>query len=222
VAHRPGTSAAGTPTGDPRWVEVWNHVMMGYRRHDDGRLEPLGRPSVDTGMGLERLLTILQDKDSVYECDLFAPWMSTVAGLWHLDERSTRLVCDHLRSSIVVIGDGVRPSTTGRGYVLRRLLRRVLTTLWRDDSSRTLSDLPAGPIEHTLEHFGLETGAVRDVLLDEQRRFEDLLRRGRKEVSRRRSRGPLRQQDYRDLHETHGLPPDLVRGLLDTEPHDTH
>jgi alanyl-tRNA synthetase len=209
------TPPQGRPGTDRRWVEVWNHVMMRYRRHDDGSLQPLVPHSVDTGMGLERLLTILQGKDSVYDCDLFEPWMSTVPELWGLDELSTRLVCDHMRSSVVVIGDLVRPSNTGRGYVLRRLIRRVLTTLWRDDPSRTLSDLPVGPIEHTLDHVGLplDTVQVRDVLLGEQRRFDDLLRRGRRVVSRCLSRGPLTEQDFQQLHETHGLPRDLVLAL---------
>jgi alanyl-tRNA synthetase len=206
-------------SSDGQWVEVWNHVMMRYRRHDDGRLEPLRPPGIDTGMGLERLLTILQGKDSVYECDLFEPWMSTVPRLWNLDQRSTRIVCDHLRSSIVVIGDHVRPSNTGRGYVLRRLVRRVLTTLWRDDPSRSLSDLPGEPVEHTLRHFKLQTdtGRVRDILGDEQRRFDELLRRGRRIVSSRLSRGPLTEHDYDELYDTHGLPRDLVTGLLRDE-----
>ena len=206
----------GTPTTDDRWVEVWNHVGMRYERLEDGTLRPLTRPGVDTGLGLERLLGVLQGKGSVYEVDVFEPWMSTVPGLWRLDETFNRIVCDHLRSSVVVIGDGVRPSNTGRGYVLRRLVRRVLTTLWREDPTRTLSDLPTGPIEHTVDHFGLPIGVepVRQVLLGEQERFRDLVRRGRLVVSRRLSRGPLDDRDYQDLHETHGLPPELVRTLL--------
>jgi alanyl-tRNA synthetase len=205
------TPPRGTPGSDPRWVEVWNHVMMRYRRHDDGTLTPLPHPSVDTGMGLERMLMVLQDRRSVFECDLFEPWMSTVSRLWDLDEPSLRLVCDHLRSSVVVIGDGVRPSNTRRGYVLRRLTRRLLTTLWRDDPSRTLVDLPAEPIRHYNQPPDVER--VRGTLLDEQRRFEQLLRRGRLLVSRQRRRGPLREEDYRYLHDTHGIPRDLVLGL---------
>lgn len=209
----------GTPTTDDRWVEVWNHVQMRYERLDDGTLRPLSRSGVDTGLGLERLLGVLQGKGSVFEVDVFAPWMSTVPVLWRLDQTSTRVVCDHLRSSIVVIGDGVRPSNTGRGYVLRRLVRRVLTVLWRDDPTRTVSDLPTLPIEHTIDHFGLSIGVepVRQVLLEEQERFRDLVRRGRRVVSRRLSRGgPLGERDYQDLHETHGLPRELVRTLLET------
>ena len=118
--------------------------MLRYRRLGDGTLIPLPRPCVDTGMGLERLVTILQGQDSVFGCDLLRPWTDTVGRLWPLPQTSSRLVTDHLRSSVVVIGDGVTPSSTGRGYVLRRLVRRGLTSLWRDDPSRTLGDLPAG------------------------------------------------------------------------------
>ncbi|MFI7145969.1 alanine--tRNA ligase-related protein [Nonomuraea sp. NPDC050022] len=206
----------GTPTSDQRWVEVWNHVRMRYRRHEDGSLEPLPRSGIDTGMGLERLLTILQDKPSVFETDVFQPWMTTIPPLWSTDGPSLRVIVDHLRSGIVIIGDGVRPSTTGRGYVLRRLTRRVLTTLWRDDSSRLLSDLPRELIEHTLEHFrqSCEVGHVREVLVDEERRFSTLLRRGRQVLTREGFVGKLSEEDYDYLHQTHGLPRDLVVGLL--------
>ena len=135
---------AGTPGTDGRWLELWNHVTMRYQRHPDGSLTPLPRPSVDTGMGLERLLMVTQGVSSVYETDLFAPWLALLPGLWGPDERSLRILTDHLRSSVVVISDGVLPSSTGRGYVLRRLLRRALTALWSGgDSSLSLRDLPA-------------------------------------------------------------------------------
>jgi alanyl-tRNA synthetase len=169
-------------------------------------------------MGLERLMTVLQGRRSVYETDLFEPWTRLLPPLWDLDEPSTRLVCDHLRSSVVVMGDGVRVSNTGRGYVLRRLIRRLLTTLRRDDPSRTLTDLPVELIGHTLDHFRqtCDIGTVRDLLLDEERRFTKLLERGRRVLSRPRFSGPLSEEDYRYLHDTHGLPRDLVSGLRGT------
>ncbi|MDC0769125.1 alanine--tRNA ligase-related protein [Streptomyces sp. HD] len=211
----PGTPPQGTPTTDPRWVEVWNHVSMRHRRLGDGSLQPLRQPNVDTGMGLERLVTVLQGHDSVYDSDLFEPWTRILPPLWNLDGRSRRLVCDHLRSAVVVIGDGVRPSNTGRGYVLRRLIRRALTTLWRDDPSRTLSDLPEEVLDHTLDHFRQPrgTGLVREVLLDEERRFGRLLERGRRVLGRPEFEGPLSDEDYHYLHDTHGLPRDLVTTL---------
>ncbi|MFE9577457.1 alanine--tRNA ligase-related protein [Nocardia sp. NPDC006044] len=203
----------GTPTSDDRWVEVWNHVMMGYLRHSDGSLEPMRRPCVDTGLGLERLVGILRNARSVFEIDVFRPWLTTLPRIWNpLDERSLRLLSDHLRSGIVILGDGVTPSPSGRGYVLRRLIRRTLTTLWRDDPTRTLSDLPIELVRHTLDHFRQSTDPhqMRTLLLDEERKFGQLLQRGRKVLSRSRFTGPLTDADYHYLHDTHGLPRDLV------------
>jgi alanyl-tRNA synthetase len=167
-------------------------------------------------MGLERLLMVVQGQPSVFDCDVFQPWMSTLPGLWPLDQRSLRLLADHLRASIVVIGDGVRPSNTGRGYVLRRLLRRALAVLWRDDATRTLGELPTSLFEHTLARFGQDvcTGPVGDVLADEERRFARLLSRGRKVLAQFGSGRPLTEADLAYLHQTHGLPPELVTDLL--------
>ena len=236
----------GTPGTDRRWLELWNHVLLSYWRLGDGRLKPLDQPNVDTGMGLERLLTVLQGTDSVFGTDLLQPWTAAVSDRWPLEETKLRLVTDHLRSSVVVLGDGVRPSNTGRGYVLRRLIRRALTELWQVDPSGTLEDLPSGLITGTLRHFGQDGPAggpvdglverpgggpgeqqirdvllterqIRDVLLTEQQRFGDLLSRGREVLRRRRGTGPLTEADYRYLHETHGLPREFVTEPLERE-----
>jgi len=205
----------GTPSSDERWMELWNHVTMRYRRHDDGSLEPLPQSNVDTGMGLERLLMVLQDQPSVFGTDVFGPWMRTLPGLWQPDQRSLRLLTDHLRGSIVIIGDGIRPSSTGRGYVLRRLLRRALTVLWRSDDTRTLGDLPPSLVDHTLAQFGQQTSTelVREVLRGEEQRFGALLTRGRKVLAQLGPHRPLTETDLAYLHETHGLPPELVAEL---------
>ncbi|MBO0770584.1 MAG: hypothetical protein J2P35_03910 [Actinobacteria bacterium] len=206
----------GTPGSDPRWVELWNHVSLRYQELPDGTRRPLRQRSVDTGMGLERLLMVLQHESSVFGTDLFRPWMSATAELWPVGERESRIIVDHLRSGVVIIGDGVRPSNTGRGYVLRRLLRRALTTLWRDDPGRSLADLPDALIGGTLTHFQQATGSSEagDVLLAEERRFRELLTRGRRVLSRVRLSTPVTEQELRDLHQTHGLPPELVSELL--------
>jgi alanyl-tRNA synthetase len=210
----------GTPTTNPGWVEVWNHVMMRYLRHEDGSLSPLPQRGIDTGLGLERLLTVLQHTDSVYECDIFRPWQETIPTLWPLDGLQHRVVLDHLRSSMVVIGDGVLPSSNGRGYVLRRLLRRVLTILCRDGG--VLDDLPLDLYEHTLGLFGQLKGPnvtspehVRRIVLDEQQRFTKTLERGRKLLSRWPSDKVLDEDTLRFLHETHGLPRELVEVLTE-------
>jgi alanyl-tRNA synthetase len=209
-----GSPPVGTPSTDDRWIEVWNHVNLRFLRSDGGSLRPLDVPSVDTGMGFERLLMLLQGKDSVFETDLFEPWLRLLGRVWGPKEQSRRILTDHLRSSIVMIGDGVRPSNTGRGYVLRRLIRRALTTLWYTNPTGTLSDLPPELVEHTLDHFGQRPGPMKDVLLDEERTFVSTLDRGRNLVRRMRSRGPLTDSDVQFLYETHGLPRDLVRILL--------
>ncbi|WP_399937426.1 alanine--tRNA ligase-related protein [Streptomyces sp. BBFR25] len=213
------TPPRSTPTGDDRWVEVWNHVMMRHRRLDDGRLVPLPQRNVDTGMGLERLASLLQGKSSVFECDVFEPWRRLLPALWPLDEPSFRVVCDHLRSAVVVVGDGVRPSNTGQGYVLRRLVRRLLTVLWRDDPSRVLGDLPDELVTHTLDHFrqDADPALVRRLLVEEERRFRRLLERGRNVLARPRFRGPLGEEDFHYLHDTHGLPRELVTSLREGE-----
>jgi len=209
-------SPEGTPTTDDRWVEVWNHVMMRYRRLEDGSLEPLQQQNIDTGLGLERMAMLLEGKDSVYDIELFEPWRRIVPELWKLDKEDERIVIDHLRSSMVIIGDGVHPSNTGRGYVLRRLIRRVLTLLWRSDETRTLSDLPMELFEHTLEHFhqGEVRSLVRRILIDEEIRFSNLLDRGRRILSHERFQKTLDDGDFEYLHETHGLPRDLVLSLV--------
>ncbi len=142
--------------------------------------------------------------------------MSTLPGLWQPGEPESRLIADHLRASIVIIADGVRPSSAGRGYVLRRLLRRVLTTLWRTDTGTTLADLPAGLPEHTLAQFGqdAEPELIREILRDEERRFAVLMTRGRKVLERFGPEWQPTPEDLAYLHQTHGLPPDLVTGLL--------
>ncbi|MFG2616905.1 alanine--tRNA ligase-related protein [Streptomyces sp. NPDC048507] len=204
-----------TPTRDERWVEVWNHVTMSHRRLGDGTLVPLPRRNVDTGLGLERLAALLQGEPSVFEADVFEPWVRLLPPLWPLEGHSLRLVCDHLRSAVVVLGDGVRPANTGRGYVLRRLVRRVLTVLWRDDPSRSLGDLPPEPVGHTLARFRQDVppGEVLRMLLDEERRFRRLLEQGRHVLARPRFRGRLDEEDFRYLHDTHGLPRELVTSL---------
>ncbi|HTA10766.1 MAG TPA: alanine--tRNA ligase-related protein [Streptosporangiaceae bacterium] len=206
----------GTPGTDPQWLELWNHVTMRYHRHPDGSLSPLAQPSVDTGMGLERLLMAAHGAPTVFDTELFALWRSLLPGRWHHDERSLRIIIDHLRSSMVIIGDGVRPSNTGRGYVLRRLVRRALTTLWQVDGALTVGDLPPELVLDTGARFGqsITPALVLDVLTSEQRKFSELLTRGRSLLRRLYPTGALTEGDYAFLHDTHGLPRELVTSLV--------
>ena len=143
--------------------------------------------------------------------------LPSLSPLWRPGPRSLRILTDHLRSAIVVIGDGVRPSTTGRGYVLRRLLRRALIELWQCDGGTglTLDDLPPDLIRDTADRFGqpIETPLVTGVLAAEERKFRDVTVRGRSLLRRLYPSGNLTEQDYEFLRDTHGLPPELVSAL---------
>ncbi|XOV78766.1 MAG: alanine--tRNA ligase [Aestuariibacter sp.] len=120
----------GTPEEDgDRFIEIWNLVFMQYNKQSDGTMEPLPAPSIDTGMGLERISAILQDVHSNYEIDLFQALIKAAAeivGSNDLDDKSLRVIADHIRSCSFLICDGVMPSNEGRGYVLRRIIRRAV------------------------------------------------------------------------------------------------
>ncbi|MER2494040.1 alanine--tRNA ligase [Catenovulum sediminis] len=120
----------GTPEEDgDRYIEIWNLVFMQYNRHADGKMEPLPKPSVDTGMGLERIAAILQGVHSNYEIDIFEHLIKDIAKLLEVDDlsaKSLRVIADHIRSCGFLIADGVMPSNEGRGYVLRRIIRRAI------------------------------------------------------------------------------------------------
>ncbi|TMP20073.1 alanine--tRNA ligase [Pseudoalteromonas sp. S2893] len=124
----------GGPPGSPeedgdRFIEIWNLVFMQYNRQSDGTMEPLPKQSVDTGMGLERIAAILQGVHSNYEIDLFQGLIAAAASVTNaqdMDDKSLRVVADHIRSCAFLISDGVMPSNEGRGYVLRRIIRRAV------------------------------------------------------------------------------------------------
>lgn len=129
-----GPSIAGGPPGSPdedgdRYVEIWNLVFMQYNRTPDGKLHPLPKPSVDTGMGLERISTVLQHVHNNYDIDLFQILIKAAAQLLNVNDvsdKSLRVIADHIRACSFLIIDGVRPSNEGRGYVLRRIIRRAV------------------------------------------------------------------------------------------------
>lgn len=129
-----GDQVWGGPPGTPeedgdRYIEIWNLVFMQYDRQSDGQLQPLPKPSVDTGMGLERIAAVMQGVHSNYEIDLFVNLLQATAkvvGCKDLEEKSLRVIADHIRSCAFLIVDGVMPSNEGRGYVLRRILRRAI------------------------------------------------------------------------------------------------
>ncbi len=129
-----GSDVWGGPPGSPeedgdRYIEIWNVVFMQYNRSADGEMTPLERPSIDTGMGLERIAAVMQGVHSNYEIDLFQNLLAATAevvGTSDRDNKSLRVIADHIRSCSFLITDGVTPSNEGRGYVLRRIMRRAI------------------------------------------------------------------------------------------------
>ena len=172
-----GPSVPGGPPGSPdeegdRYIEIWNLVFMQYDRAADGTLTPLPRPSVDTGMGLERLAAVLQGVHSNYEIDLFQRLIraaAAIVGTGDLENRSLYVIADHIRSCAFLVTDGVTPSNEGRGYVLRRIIRRAL----RHGYQLGLNE----PFFHRLvEPLVQEMGAAFPELVEAQERVARVLR----------------------------------------------
>lgn len=177
---------------DGRWLEIGNNVFIVHDQDVDGTRRGLPQHNVDVGLGLERILSLLQGVETVYETDLFAPAMTRIRELsTRPDTRAERIVADHVRASVLLVQDGVTPSNTGRGYVLRRLLRRAIR------QGRKLGI--EGPFLGEL--------ASSDVLEAEERRFGRTLTRGLREL--RRLDGVDGRELFR-LFETYGLPPELT------------
>jgi alanyl-tRNA synthetase len=211
---------SGRPGVDDGWLEVWNHVSMPYWREDDGRLRDLPRRCVDTGLGFERLVTVLEGVGSVWDTSVWRPWTERLGELWDLDGTDLRVTCDHLRTSIILVGDGVTPGNSGRGYVLRRLLRRVLRTVRSVRPDGSLRRLPTDLVQHSLEWFDLRSvhpDVVLQMLRDEELRYDRVLERGRREVSRLLCRGGIGENEYHWLWDTHGLPREIVDEVLQTQ-----
>lgn len=212
-----GEEVWGGPPGTPeedgdRYIEIWNLVFMQYNRQADGTLDPLPKPSVDTGMGLERIAAILQHVHSNYEIDLFQALIKAAAeviGTTDLDNKSLRVIADHIRSCSFLIADGVQPSNEGRGYVLRRIIRRAV---------RHGNMLGAqGTFFHKLVPALIEQmGMAYPELVDKEKVISDALLREEEQFGKTLERGLAILQDaLEDLQGT-VIPGDVVFKLYDT------
>jgi alanyl-tRNA synthetase len=209
------TAPTSEPAVDDRWLEVWNNVFITYELTPDGGYRRLAQHNVDTGMGFERIVSLLQDKRSVYETDLFTPIMDVVADLTDGgSERGRRIVCDHLRAATFLIGDGVTPSNVDRGYVLRRLIRRAVR---QGRLAGATGDLTTQVAEAVIDRFadaypqlGEHRHRILDVLDAEEQKFARTLNRGLREIRKLvDDRIPIDGQTLFWLFETHGLPPEV-------------
>ncbi|MGO0999693.1 alanine--tRNA ligase [Lysobacter sp. CA196] len=236
-----GDHIAGGPPGSPdedgdRFIEIWNLVFMQFDRQPDGSLLPLPAPCVDTGMGLERLAAVLQGVHGNYDIDLFRHLIAAAArftGTQDLQNKSLRVIADHIRACSFLIVDGVLPSNDGRGYVLRRIIRRALRHGWMLGQKKPFFHLMVPALVEVMADGYPELAAKREfverALLAEEERFSQTLDSGMRifdEVAER-STGVIPGIDVFRLYDTYGFPTDLTadiareRGLtLDMEGYD--
>ena len=221
-AHIPG-GPPGSPDEDgDRYIEIWNLVFMQFDRADDGTLSPLPAPCVDTGMGLERLAAILQKVHSNYEIDLFQHLIRTAAELTStadLENKSLRVIADHIRACSFLIVDGVLPSNEGRGYVLRRIIRRALRHGWMLGVRGDFFWKMVAPLVAQMGEAYAELASRQDfierALKAEEERFGETLEQGMKvfgEVAGK-SATVIPGTDVFRLYDTYGFPVDLTADI---------
>ncbi|GCO41754.1 alanyl-tRNA synthetase [Escherichia coli] len=215
----------GGPPGSPeedgdRYIEIWNIVFMQFNRHADGTMEPLPKPSVDTGMGLERIAAVLQHVNSNYDIDLFRTLIQAVAkvtGATDLSNKSLRVIADHIRSCAFLIADGVMPSNENRGYVLRRIIRRAVRHGNMLGAKETFFYKLVGPLIDVMgsagEDLKRQQAQVEQVLKTEEEQFARTLERGLAlldEELAKLSGDTLDGETAFRLYDTYGFPVDLT------------
>jgi alanyl-tRNA synthetase len=223
-----GEDIFGGPPGTPdedgdRYIEIWNLVFMQYNRHADGTMEPLPKPSVDTGMGLERISAIMQDVHSNYEIDIFQNLIKDIAALLNctdLAHKSLRVIADHIRSCSFLIADGIMPSNEGRGYVLRRIIRRAVRHGHKLEASGDF-------FYKVVASLATQMGEAYPELIQQQAIIEKILRIEEEQFSRTLDRGMLLLEDILSqlkgdtiagddvfkLYDTYGFPADLTADI---------
>lgn len=212
---------------DKRWVEIWNDVFMQFEKQSDGKLVPLPKPNVDTGMGLDRTLTVLNGQKSVYDTELFKPMWDVLAldqGIMTNDEvKRGRIVLDHVRASVFIVSDGVEPSNKDRGYVLRRLLRRAMVMGKILNLKHHWLQALIGKVvaEYSQAYPDLvdKSEKIFEIILAEQTKFESTLEKGLKQFEYRiqnKELGILTGKEAFDLYQTFGFPWELTKELSET------
>ncbi|WP_353084362.1 alanine--tRNA ligase [Stenotrophomonas sp.] len=223
-----GDHIAGGPPGSPdedgdRFIEIWNLVFMQFDRQPDGTLVPLPAPCVDTGMGLERLAAILQHVHTNYEIDLFQALIrkaSELTGMADLENKSLRVIADHIRACSFLIVDGVLPSNEGRGYVLRRIIRRALRHGWmlgvRQPFFSKLVPTLVEQMGVAYPELPAQVDTVVRALQAEEERFAETLDSGMKifdDVAAKVTNGVIPGVDAFRLYDTYGFPVDLTADI---------
>ena len=223
-----GAGIWGGPPGSPeeegdRFIEIWNLVFMQFNRSAEGEMKPLPKPSVDTGMGLERIAAVMQAVHSNYEIDVFQHLLSAAAEITHTrdsEDKSLRVIADHIRSCAFLIIDGVLPANEGRGYVLRRIIRRAVRhghkLGQKDPFFYTLVSALVKQMGEAYPELAAQQARVEKVLLSEEQQFAKTLEKGLgllesalSELSAKEIPGDI----VFTLHDTYGFPTDLTNDI---------
>ena len=206
-----------------KYVEIWNNVFMEYLKKD-GKLTKLAQKNVDTGMGLERITFLLQGKQTPFDTELFLPIMNKLQELSQNDNiESRRIVAEHLRASMMIASDGVRPSNIDRGYILRRLIRRMTRHLNKLgiglDELENLIDLDIETLKEMYPELENNKALIKEVILTEKDKFMKTLVRGEREFNKVMLKIKEQNSDTIDsesifkLYETYGFPPEVTKDL---------
>lgn len=211
--------------GCGKYVEIWNNVFMEFFKTKDGKYTKLKQHNVDTGLGLERMTMLLQGKETPFDTELFKPVMDKLQELAGENDsiESRRIVSEHLRSSMMIIQDGGLPSNVDRGYILRRLIRRMVRHLRKLQINLNelgeLIDLNIDTLKEMYPELHQNSNKIKSVIIEEKDKFEKTLERGEREfnkiVNRMKNEGQdtISGQDLFTLYETYGFPPEVTQDL---------
>ena len=211
--------------GCGKYVEIWNNVFMEFFKTKDGKYTKLKQHNVDTGLGLERMTMLLQGKETPFDTELFKPVMDKLQELAGKNDsiESRRIVAEHLRASMMIIQDGGLPSNVDRGYILRRLIRRMVRHLRKLQINLNelgeLIDLNIDTLKEMYPELHQNSDKIKSVIIEEKDKFEKTLERGEREfnkiVNRMKNDGKdtISGQDLFTLYETYGFPPEVTQDL---------
>lgn len=222
---KPACGPACGPSCDcGKYVEIWNNVFMEYYKSKDGIYTKLKQRNVDTGLGLERMTMLLQGKSSPFDTELFSPVMDKLKELAKIDSiESRRIVAEHLRASMMIISDGGRPSNIDRGYVLRKLIRRMARHLNKMqvnlEELGNLIDLNIQTLSEMYPELEKNREIIKQVIIEEKDKFMKTLAHGEKEFEKAINRAKVENKNIIDgqtifkLYETYGFPPEITADL---------
>ncbi|MFH1749681.1 MAG: alanine--tRNA ligase [bacterium] len=215
---------------DPKWVEIWNNVFMGYAKISDGKYEPMDQKNVDTGMGLERTAMVLQGVDNVYETDLFKPILDEIKKFGDVKTKDLRILADHLKACVFLIMDGVEPSNTDQGYILRRLIRKMALIEYKNKLKKEwLENTLWKTIKIYEDYYSrLNQKLVVQIIQKESDKFKETISKGLVKFQEAAGIGKFRigvskigkklsGKDLFDLYQTHGFPLELSLDIAEEE-----